>query len=131
MSTNKGVNQHKPGADIRFKLIIGDAAIGPGKIRLLEKIRQLGSVSAAARHMDMNVRRAQYLIKTLNDTLGRDVLETASGGRKGGHSMLSGVGKHLIRQYHQIDADIRKVTNGHLQSLPDALLEPVNDKDDT
>ncbi|MFL5259674.1 MAG: winged helix-turn-helix domain-containing protein, partial [Hyphomicrobiales bacterium] len=37
--------------------------IGPGKVKLLELIRATGSISAAARSMDMSYRRAWLLIE--------------------------------------------------------------------
>jgi molybdate transport system regulatory protein len=39
-----------------------EGRIGPGKIQLLEKIRQFGSISAAGRAMDMCYKRAWDLV---------------------------------------------------------------------
>jgi len=127
---NKGtIKQHNIKADIRFKLVIGETAIGPGKIRLLEKIADCGSVSAAARSMEMNVRRAQYLIKTLNDVLNADVIQTKIGGRAGGHSCLTALGKELINQYHVLNATIIKNTEQQINNLPEIILDCIDHKD--
>jgi len=40
--------------------------IGPGKVHLLELVAQTGSISAAAREMDMSYRRAWLLIDEMN-----------------------------------------------------------------
>ena len=41
-------------------------SVGPGKIRLLEFVRDKGSISAAGRAMDMSYRRAWLLVDALN-----------------------------------------------------------------
>src|SRR6185295_5307090 len=43
-----------------------EGRIGPGKIRLLENIRQFGSISAAGRAMDMSYKRAWDLVDEIN-----------------------------------------------------------------
>src|SRR5215471_8507350 len=51
-------------------------AIGHGKIRLLEAVRDHGSISAAGRSMDMSYRRAWLLIDELNELFEGPVIET-------------------------------------------------------
>ena len=53
-----------PTLSIRVDLRPG-ASIGPGKARLLELIAETGSISAAARAMEMSYRRAWLLIDDL------------------------------------------------------------------
>ncbi len=48
-----------------------DHAIGPGKVALLEKMRDCGSLSQAARELDMSYRRAWQLLASLNQSLPR------------------------------------------------------------
>ena len=54
-------------------------AIGPGKIRLLEQVRDTGSISAAGRAMDMSYRRAWLLIDRLNNAFREPVVTTKLG----------------------------------------------------
>ncbi|HKW54696.1 MAG TPA: LysR family transcriptional regulator, partial [Stellaceae bacterium] len=49
-------------------------AVGPGKIRLLEAIRDGGSISRAGRTLGMSYRRAWMLIDNLNRTFRRAVV---------------------------------------------------------
>ena len=79
-----------PTLSIRVDLRPG-ASIGPGKARLLELIAETGSISAAARAMEMSYRRAWLLIDDLKAVFGEAVVETAAGGAKGG-------GAHLTRR---------------------------------
>src|SRR6202022_3546574 len=54
-------------------------AIGHGKIRLLEAVRDYGSISAAGRSMEMSYRRAWLLIDGLNELFEGPVIETNKG----------------------------------------------------
>jgi molybdate transport system regulatory protein len=54
-----------PSLSVRIDLDRDDR-IGPGKILLLEKIRETGSISAAGRAMDMSYKRAWDLVDEIN-----------------------------------------------------------------
>ena len=49
----------------------GEPAMGPGKAALIEHIDATGSISAAARAMDMSYRRAWQLVEAMNEKIGR------------------------------------------------------------
>jgi molybdate transport system regulatory protein len=55
------------------------ARIGPGKAALLESIRETGSISAAARTMGMDYKRAWLLIDTLNRAFRRPSVARTTG----------------------------------------------------
>ena len=65
------------------------SAVGPGKIRLLEHIRDTGSISAAGRAMEMSYRRAWLLVEELNNLFREPVATTKLGGRTGGGAELT------------------------------------------
>ncbi len=48
-----------------------EVRLGPGKVRLLELIAETGSISAAARQMEMSYRRAWLLIDEVNGIFGQ------------------------------------------------------------
>jgi molybdate transport system regulatory protein len=53
--------------NIKVRIYRGEIpAIGPGKADLLEAIARSGSISAAARSMDMSYKRAWDLVDTMN-----------------------------------------------------------------
>ena len=60
-----------------------DLIVGPGKVELLKAVRDTGSISAAARQLGMNYKRAWYLLDTLNKGFHQPVIEAAQGGRGG------------------------------------------------
>jgi len=58
----------------------GERAIGPGKIKLLELIDALGSISAAGRRMEMSYRRAWLLVDALNRCFREPLVASHAGG---------------------------------------------------
>jgi molybdate transport system regulatory protein len=95
---------HAP--DVRFRLrITRDEAIalGPGKVSLLEAVRDQGSISAAARSLNMSYRRAWMLMDELNQSLASPATISEHGGNTGGGSVLTPVGEEIVRLYRAIE----------------------------
>lgn len=105
-------------ADLSIRIDFGpELRVGPGKIALLEKIAALGSISAGGRAMDMSYRRAWELIEELNTIFGKPVVESRSGGRKGGGATLTPLGLALISRYRAMERAAAAATEPHLQAL--------------
>ena len=66
--------------------------LGPGKIDLLEGIARKGSISAAAREMDMSYRRAWLLVEAMNQMFARPLVVAAPGGARGGGAQVTEFG---------------------------------------
>ena len=79
------------------------AAMGPGKAELIERIEATGSISAAARAMDMSYRRAWQLVEALNADFRQSVIETAVGGRTGGGARVTPFGRELAASYRSME----------------------------
>lgn len=92
-------------------------AIGHGKIRLLEAVRDYGSISAAGRSMGMSYRRAWLLVDELNRLFETPVVETKHGGSAGGGAQLTPFGHHVVRQYRTIEAKAHEAAGGELAGL--------------
>ncbi|SCA55353.1 putative transcriptional regulator, LysR family (ModE-like) [Candidatus Terasakiella magnetica] len=88
---------------LRIRIAFPTGHIGPGKIALLEQIQDIGSISGAAKEMDMTYRRAWHLLETVKTVLNEDVVETSVGGKSGGGASLTPVGKELIRLYREAE----------------------------
>lgn len=93
---------------LRIRIAFPKGHIGPGKITLLEKIEETGSISAAAKEMGMTYRRAWHLLKTVQMVLHEDVIETSVGGKKGGGAKLTMVGKELITLFRSTETEANK-----------------------
>lgn len=100
---------------------VPNGSLGPGKIQLLETIRKTGSISAAARSMDMSYRRAWLLIDDLNRIFREPVVSAAVGGKHGGGSELTAFGVTLIEQYRAIEQEAYAATVARIDALRDAL----------
>ena len=100
------------------------AAVGPGKIRLLELIAETGSISAAGRAMDMSYRRAWLLTDELNRLFKQPVTTTKLGGKAGGGATLTAFGKKLVAEYRAMEAEAHKTLAKRLATLGAALARP-------
>ena len=91
--------------------------VGHGKIKLLELIAEYGSISKAARQMDMSYRRAWLLADAMNTMFDKPVLETQHGGAGGGHARLTSFGHALVGHYRSIEAHNRSAFAKLLSTL--------------
>jgi molybdate transport system regulatory protein len=88
----------------------GDRAIGPGKIRLLEAIRDTGSITKAGAALGMSYRRAWLLVDDMNNCFREPVIAAQVGGSHGGGAALTPFGLKLIDQYRAIEAEAHSAT---------------------
>jgi molybdate transport system regulatory protein len=90
-------------ARLSIRIDLGDnARLGPGKVTLLEQIAITGSISAAARAMDMSYKRAWDLVEELNGIFDKPLVSSQSGGKKGGGASLTELGQEIVAQYNQV-----------------------------
>lgn len=92
-------------ARLKLTLVLASGArIGPGKAALLENLQTSGSISAAARNMGMDYKRAWLLVDSLNRAFDTPVVERAAGGIGGGGATLTPLGADLLARYRRLDA---------------------------
>jgi molybdate transport system regulatory protein len=84
---------------VRTKLFVANETIGIGKIKLLQLVGETGSISAAARQMGMNYRRAWFLIDSMQSGFAHPLLLTERGGKARGGASLTPLGIELINRY--------------------------------
>ncbi len=108
-----------PKAAIKIEFA-NDLKLGRGKIRLLELVGETGSISAAARKMNMSYRRAWLLMDELNHMFGRDVIETAAGGSGGGGAHVTDFGMRVIQVFRELE----KQADGLVQTRIAELMKP-------
>ena len=101
---------------IRIDLENGDR-IGPGKIALLEAIRSTGSISAAARALDMSYRRAWLLVEEVNHALREPAVAAEAGGRRGGGAVVTPAGEQLVGLYRTIESHARAAAGGEFRAI--------------
>src|SRR6266852_4821604 len=114
----------KARAQFHLRVLKGNIkAIGPGKIALLEAIRDTGSISAAARKLRMSYRRAWMLVDDLNRGLSKAVVEATPGGKFGGGATLSATGHRLVDLYRDTERKALKHTSTATRMLLRLLTE--------
>ncbi len=82
----------------------GEIAIGPGKAELMEHIAETGSISAAAKQMDMSYMRAWMLVRTMNKQFRTPVISVNRGGKAQGGASLTACGKEALKLYRQMES---------------------------
>src|SRR5216683_3071471 len=105
-----------PQLSVRIDLDSEDR-IGPGKIELLEQIRDQGSISAAGRAMDMSYKRAWDLVDEINRICGHAAVERQTGGKNGGGAILTPFGTSLVARYRRIERAAATAAHKQLQAL--------------
>lgn len=70
--------------------------LGYGRAVLLERIKQYGSISEAARSMQMSYRAAWELVESMNRQAKTPLVETTTGGKGGGGAVLTEAGEKAI-----------------------------------
>jgi molybdate transport system regulatory protein len=81
----------------------GEGAFGPGKAALLERIATEGSISKAAKAMEMSYSRAWQLVDSMNNAFRKPLVESSTGGRKGGGAVITRAGEEILSLYRQME----------------------------
>lgn len=95
-------------------------ALGPGKMELLELVAETGSISEAARRMNMSYMKAWTLVQTLKPL----VVATRGGNARGG-AELTETGREVLALYRKLEQDSRRASQGAWEKLR-RLLREVN-----
>ena len=75
---------------------------GQGTFELLQKVQELGSLSAAAKALGMSYRYAWGVIKETEEQTGKPLLKTYRGGRSKGGATLTQAGREIIRDFSRM-----------------------------
>lgn len=81
----------------------GERAFGPGKADLLERIAQEGSISKAAKAMDMSYSRAWQLVGAMNNAFRKPLVESSTGGKRGGGAVLTKTGEEILSLFRRME----------------------------
>ena len=96
---------------ITLRLTLSDrVALGPGKVDLLDLIQETGSIAAAGRRMGMSYQRAHDLVSALNADFRAPLVETVTGGVRGGGASLSILGEQVLAAYRDVERQAAAAT---------------------
>lgn len=111
----------KPSAQLFLRIDFPDGRrLGPGKIALLEAIRDHGSILAGAKAIQMSYRRAWLLVDELDDMFEEKVIVTYPG-RRGAGTELTPFGERLIALYRAMERQAAKATRVATEDLMASL----------
>jgi len=100
-----------------FRVLLHGGALGPGKLDLMRRIDDTGSVSAAARAMRMSHARSVKLVAEVNALGGEPLIETRTGGEAGGGARLTTRGRAVLSIYDALEIELAKVAGPHLDAI--------------
>ncbi len=77
--------------------------LGEGRVRLLKAIEETGSLSKAAKSINISYKKAWTLVDAVNKSAKKPVYESSIGGKGGGGAILTNYGKKLIEAFEDIN----------------------------
>ncbi|MFH1595400.1 MAG: LysR family transcriptional regulator [Pseudomonadota bacterium] len=86
----------------------GETFLSWGRVVLLEHIRDLGSIAAAARSLDMAYSHAWSLVAAMNRLAGQELVARTLGGKNGGRAWLTPAGEEAVAQFWELVGDFRQ-----------------------
>src|SRR5258708_17138898 len=82
--------------------------LGYGRIELLRKIDELGSLRKAAAEMKISYRQAWDFIDQMNKRTGKPLVVSERGGKGGGGAVLTKEGEKAIQLFNDLDASFQR-----------------------
>ncbi|MGT2456853.1 winged helix-turn-helix domain-containing protein [Cupriavidus basilensis] len=113
-------DQWKQGLRLQIK---AGVAIGPGKASLLEAIERLGSISAAAREMEMGYKTAWIMVESMNTQFVGPLVESSKGGSRGGGARLTSLGYEVLQRYRSMETKAQRAIEVDAREF-ETLLKP-------
>ncbi len=93
------------GIQVRGRLWVeskGQTYLSWGRVTLLERIEEHGSVSAAAKSMKMSFSHAWHLVEDMNTLAPEPLVQKQTGGRHGGGAWLTDAGKLAVYNFWRL-----------------------------
>ena len=96
--------------DLKLKMWLerdGRFIVSDGRAKLLRKVKDMGSLSKAAKEMGMSYRHAWGIVHRISQNAGGDVVHSVRGGREGGVTSLTPFGEEILREYENKAASLQ------------------------
>ena len=91
--------------------------LGEGKVRLLKAIEKTGSLSKAAKSINISYKRAWQLLDAVNKSSNRAVTINSVGGKGGGGTELTPFGKSLIEVFDDMNKQCWKFLDVQIEKM--------------
>lgn len=99
----------EPTLKVRVRIMNDEQiAFGPGKAQLLESLLATGSLNRTASQMKMSYVKALALARTMNEQFAQPLVELARGGKQGGGTQVTELGRKVLAEYQAMAAATEK-----------------------
>lgn len=92
--------------------------LGFGRVELLERIKLYGSISKAAKSMNMSYRHAWDLVNSMNRQAKAPLVETATGGKGGGGARLTDSGGKAVEFFRVLQRRFKTFLEHEIKAFP-------------
>lgn len=96
----------------------GETFLGHGRVVLLQRIKEHGSISAAAKSMQMSYRHAWDLVDSMNRHASQSLVSTSKGGKGGGGAQLTEAGEAAIALFDRLQERLKQFLAEETARLP-------------
>ncbi len=106
--------------DVRSKIwleVDGEPVLGGGREELLRRVRQCGSISAAARQMGLPYRKAWTYIDAMEKRLGFPLVHRQKGGAGGGEATLTPEAEDLLARFDRLREGINELVDKKFEEM--------------
>lgn len=86
----------------------GEVVLSLWRAELLRAIARTGSISAAAEQLDIPYRTAWQKLHEMETRLGQKLVETQTGGQRGGGARLTPAGERYLEQFDRFAHDMER-----------------------
>jgi len=97
----------------------GEEFLGEGKVQLLKAIDETGSLSKAAKAINLSYKKAWHLMDSVNKTAIKPVTINSIGGKGGGGTELTPYGKSLILVFEEMNKKCWNFLDVQLKKIKD------------
>jgi molybdate transport system regulatory protein len=95
----------------------GKHIFGAGIADLLATVDQHGTLTAAAKAVNMSYRYAWQLLRTAETHLGRSLVVRQAGGASGGGTALTAEGRHVLEVFRELNCDVAEFADQRFSEL--------------
>ena len=96
---------------LAIRIFREEKCFGPGIAELLEHIRELHSLRAAAMTMGMAYSKAWTIIRQSEENLGFKLLQSTTGGKNGGGATLTAEAEKILLAYEEYSKELKQYAN--------------------
>jgi len=91
--------------------------LGEGRVHLLKAIEKTGSLSKAAKSINISYKKAWTMMDAVNKSAKKPVTESSVGGKGGGGATLTEYGKKLIETFDDINKNCWKHLDQQIEKI--------------